>query len=59
MEARETHISAAGLFAGLKAAIAGLTDRVDRAEREAAFVRGPLSLVLPVPGGRATSRPDP
>ena len=37
-----------GLFAWLKADIAGLMDRV---ERGVAFVRGQLSLVLPALGG--------
>ena len=66
MEARRTIFAATsiitvqiGLFAWLKAGIAGLTDRVDRVEREMASVRGLLSLVLPVPGGRPTSEPDP
>ena len=65
MEVRGTIFAAAGiiitvqigLFAWLKADIAGLTDRVDRVEREVAFVRGQLSLVLPVLGGRANSDP--
>ena len=50
-----------GLFAWLKADIAGLMDRV---ERGVAFVRGQLSLVLPALGGalgfqsrRMTRRP--
>ena len=67
MEARGTIIVAAGimitvqvgLFDWLKADIAGLTERVDRVEREVAFVRGQLSLVLPVLGGHSTSSPDP
>ena len=49
----------AGLFASLKADLAGLTDRVDRVEREVAFVRGQLSLVVPVLGGHSTSNRDP
>ncbi len=36
-----------GLFAWLKSDIGALTDRIDRVEREVAFVRGQLSLVLP------------
>ena len=36
-----------GLFAWLKADIGALTERVDRIEREVAFVRGQLSLALP------------
>ena len=36
-----------GLFAWLKADIGALTERVDRVEREIAFVRGQLSLALP------------
>ena len=36
-----------GLFAWLKADIGALTERVDRVEREVAFVRGQLSLALP------------
>ena len=40
-----------GLFAWLKADIAGLTERVDRVEREVAFVRGQLSLALPPRAG--------
>ena len=48
-----------GLFAWLKADIAGLTERVDRVEREVAFVRGQLSLVLPALGGHSTSNSDP
>ncbi len=55
MEARGSIFAAAGivitvqigLFAWLKAGIAGLTERVDRVEREVAFVRGQLSLALP------------
>ena len=35
-----------GLFAWLKADIGALTERVDRVEREVAFVRGQLSLAL-------------
>ena len=64
MEARGSIFAAAGivitvqigLFAWLKADIAGLTERV---EREVALVRGQLSLVLPVLGGHSTSHPDP
>ena len=37
-----------GLFAWLKADIGALTERVDRVEREVAFVRGQLSLALPL-----------
>ena len=48
-----------GLFAWLKADIAGLTERVDRVERGVAFVRGQLSLVLPALGGHSTSNTDP
>lgn len=67
MEARGSIFAAAGivitvqigLFAWLKADIAGLTERVDRVEREVAFVRGQLSLVLPVLGGQSTSSPGP
>lgn len=36
-----------GLFAWLKADIGALTERLDRVEREVAFVRGQLSLALP------------
>ena len=36
-----------GLFAWLKADIGALTERVDRVERDVAFVRGQLSLALP------------
>ena len=36
-----------GLFAWLKADIGSLTERVDRVEREVAFVRDQLSLALP------------
>ena len=36
-----------GLFAWLKADIGSLTERVDRVEREVAFVRSQLSLALP------------
>ena len=36
-----------GLFAWLKADIGALTERLDRVEREIAFVRGQLSLALP------------
>ena len=35
-----------GSFAWLKADIGALTERVDRVEREVAFVRGQLSLAL-------------
>ena len=67
MEARGTIIAAAGimitvqagLFAWRKADIAGLTKRVDRVGRELAFVRGQLSLVLPVLRGHSTSSPGP
>jgi len=67
MEARGSIFAAAGivitvqigLFAWLKADIAGLTERVDRVEREVGFVRGQLSLVLPVLRGHSTSSPDP
>ena len=48
-----------GLFAWLKADIAGLIERVDRVEHEVAFVRGQLSLALPALAGEAAtgSRP--
>ena len=36
-----------GLFAWIKADIGALTERLDRFEREVAFVRGQLSLALP------------
>ena len=36
-----------GLFAWLKSDIAGLATRLDRVERDVAFVRGQLSLALP------------
>ena len=36
-----------GLFAWLKSDIGALTERLDRVEREVAFVRGQLSLALP------------
>ena len=36
-----------GLFAWIKADIGALTERLDRVEREVAFVRGQLSLALP------------
>lgn len=36
-----------GLFAWLKSDIAALNGRMDRVEREVAFVRGQLSLALP------------
>ena len=36
-----------GLFAWLKSDIAALNTRMDRVEREVAFVRGQLSLALP------------
>ena len=63
MEARGNIFAAAGIvitvqigaFAWLKADIAGLTDRVDRIEREVAFVRGQLSLALPALAGQAES----
>ena len=44
-----------GLFAWLKADIAGLTERVDRVERGVAFVRGQLSLALPALAGEAAA----
>ena len=64
MEVRGTIFAAAGIiitvqigsFAWLRADIAGLTERVDRVEREVAFVRGQLSLALPVRAGH--SGPD-
>ena len=67
MEARGTIVAAAGaiitvqigLFAGLKTDIAGLTDRMDRVEREVAFVRGQLSFALPALAGRPGPNPDP
>ncbi len=67
MEARGSIFAAAGivntvqigLFAGLKADIAGLTERVDRVEREVAFVRGQLSLALPALAGEAASGSKP
>ena len=63
MEARGNIFAAAGIIitvqiglsAWLKADIAGLTDRVDRVEREVAFVRGQPSLALPAPAGQAES----
>ena len=63
MEARGSIFAAAGivitvqigLFAWLKADIAGLTERVDRVEREVAFVRGQLSLALPARAGEAAA----
>ena len=66
MEARGTIFAATGiiitaqigLFAWLKADIAGLTERVDRDEREVAFVRGQLSLALPARAGQSGSSPD-
>lgn len=62
METRSLIVTAAvaiigvqvGLFAWLKSGIGGLTDRVDRVEREVAFVRGQLSLALPVIAQQAT-----
>ena len=36
-----------GLFAWLKHDIGGLSSRLDRVERDVAFVRGQLSLALP------------
>ena len=59
MEARGSIFAAAGiiitvqigLFAWLKADIAGLTEQVDRVERGVAFVRGQLSLALPTRAG--------
>ena len=48
-----------GLFASLKADIAGLTERVDRVEREVAFVRGLLSLGLPALAGEAAAGSKP
>ena len=44
-----------GLFAWLKADIAGLAEGVDRVEREVAFVRGQLSLALPARAGGAAA----
>ena len=66
MEARGTILAAAGtiitvqigLVAWLKADIAGLTERMDRIEREVAFVRGQLSLALPARAGQSGSNPD-
>ena len=63
MEARGSVFAAAGivitvqigLFAWLKADIAGLNEGVDRVEREVAFVRGPLSLALPARAGEAAT----
>ena len=63
MEARGTIFAAAGiiitvqigLFASLKADIAGLVEGVDRVEREVAFVRGQLSLALPARAGEAAA----
>ena len=49
----------AGLFASLKADIAGLSERVDRVEREVAFVRGLLSPGLPALAGEAAARSKP
>ena len=65
MEARGSIFAAAdtviavqiGSFAWLRAEIAGIADRVDRVEREVAFVRERLSPVLPAPGGHSTSSP--
>lgn len=67
MEARGTILAAAGtiitvqigLFAWLKADIAGLTERVDRVGRAVAFVRGQLSLALPARVGHPGSSSDP
>ena len=55
METRTVTVTAAGiiigvqvgLFAWLKADVAAVTERLDRVEREVAFVRGQLSLALP------------
>lgn len=55
MESRTVTVTAAGiiigvqvgLFAWLEADVAAVTERLDRVEREVAFVRGQLSLVLP------------
>lgn len=66
MEVRGTIFAAAGiviavqigLFAWLGADIAGLTERVDRVEREVASVRGQLSLALPARAGHSGSNPD-
>ena len=67
MEARGSIFAAAGivitvqigLFAWLKADLAGLTERVDRVGREVAFVRGLLSLALPALAGEAAAGPKP
>lgn len=63
MEARGTIFAAAGivitvqigLFAWLKAGIAGLAERMDRVEREVAFVRGQISHALPALAGEAAT----
>ena len=55
METRTVTMTAAGiiigvqigLFAWLKADVAAVTERLDRVEREVAFIRGQLSLALP------------
>ncbi len=49
-----------GLFAWLKSDIAALNARMDRVEREVAFVRGQLSLALPaLAAGSAAPAPAP
>ena len=55
MESRTVTVTAAGiiigvqvgLYAWLEADAASVTERLDRVEREVAFVRGQLSLALP------------
>lgn len=55
METRTVTVTAAGiiigvqvgLFAWLKADVAAVTERLDRVEREVAYVRGQFSLALP------------
>ena len=67
MESRGTIFAAAGiiitvqlgLFASLKTGIAGLTERVERIDREVAFVRGQLSLALPALAGEAAAGSKP
>ena len=65
MEARGSIFAAAGivitvqigLFAWLKADIAGPTEGVNLVEREVAFVRGQLSHSLPARAGEAATGP--
>ena len=66
MEARNTVIATAGaiitvqvgLFAWLKSDVADLAMRVDRVEREVAFIRGQLSLALPAPAAQTAADPE-